>query len=190
MDQKYLSEIKAREQAATPGSWRWDAAPCNQEIKLVTSHSGGYYVMEFERYGMRNAAPAFQVYEKYSGPVMKRGSKGMVRADKLCKSIPGKEHHVGFDDYIDHPDADFIAHSRADVTELLAEVERLQEMLADSFQGHLLNELDAKDQQIATLKKELETAQSDLNILSEITGIRVKDITGYIQQAQEQEGKK
>lgn len=50
----------------------------------------------------------------------------MVRADKLAKSYPGKEHHVGFDDFIDHPDALFIAHAKQDIEFLLAEIDRLQ----------------------------------------------------------------
>ena len=48
----------------------------------------------------------------------------------MSKSYPGKEHHVGFDNLIDHPDARYIAESRElfhlmiiAITDLLARAE-------------------------------------------------------------------
>lgn len=71
---------------------------------------------------------------------------------------------------------------------LLAEVERLNKMLADSFQGQLLNELAAKDQQIAALKRALLLMGNDLaDWMGNGTGeFWVRD---YTHQAQEQEEK-
>jgi len=125
MTQEELEAIEAREAAATPGPWVWDVHSHNKIVYLRTDHSGYFYVMGFQRWGPQSAAPTFQVYEKDSGELWERESKGMFRADKLTKSFPGKEHHVGWDDYINHPDAEFIAHSRQDVEALLAEVKSL-----------------------------------------------------------------
>ncbi len=92
--------------------------------QIVTTHSGMYYVMQFARWGMSDACPVFQVYEKYDGPVGERRGRGMVRADKLARSYPGKEHHDGFDDYIDHPDAIIMVAARNALPELLDTIER------------------------------------------------------------------
>ncbi len=104
-----LSEIRARCEAATPGPWYWDAIDAHKRICL---ESARWKVMDFARYGMYGAAPRFLV------------DGIMERADSLLKSIPGKEHHRGFDNYIDHPDAAFIAHAREDIPYLLAELEQ------------------------------------------------------------------
>lgn len=122
---KLIERAKELDKRATPGPWKWDLRKTCRDAKIVTDHSGQYYVMCFERWGMQGAAPSFQVYEKYEGPVNERGSHGMRRADLLAKSYPGKEHHVGFDDYPDHPDAKFIVESRKLVPELIAAVEHL-----------------------------------------------------------------
>lgn len=113
MDYKELAE-KAKEidEKATPGPWMWDLRECNHQCLLTTTHSGKYYVMGFQRWGLQDALPSFQVYDRYDGPMKDRGSHGMVRADKLSKSYPGQEHHRGFDNFIDHPDARYIAESR------------------------------------------------------------------------------
>lgn len=121
-----LKQIEERANKATPGPWMWDISTANQYAMLETAHSGRYYVMGFRRWGMSGACPEFQVYQTYDGPLKERGSLGMVRADELAKSYPGKEHHIGFDDYIDHPDADFIAHAREDIPFLLAELEKIK----------------------------------------------------------------
>jgi len=125
MTREELEAIEARCNAATPGPWEWDVNSVSKIVHLRTVHSGRYYVMGFKRFGTKGAAPTFQVYEKHEGPLQERGSKGMFRADDLAKSYPGKEHHEGYDDYIDHPDAEFIAHSKQDVASLIAEVKRL-----------------------------------------------------------------
>jgi len=166
-----LEAIEARVNAATPGPWRWDAAPCNQEISLVTSHSGGYYVMGFERYGMRDAAPTFQVYEKYDGSVTERKSEGMVRADKLCKSIPGKEHHVGFDDYIDHPDAILIAHAPEDIKALLALVKQ-QAGEIETLRSELYPAKEIEERRAESWEAEKRLLQKTREQLSSVTAER------------------
>lgn len=120
-----IARAKELDKRATPGPWKWDLRKTCRDAKIVTDHSGQYYVMCFERWGMQGAVPSFQVYDKYEGPVTERGSHGMKRADALARSYPGKEHHVGFDDYPDHPDAKFIVESRKLVPELVAALENL-----------------------------------------------------------------
>jgi len=126
MTREKLNEIRARLNAATPGPWAWDVISTCKIAMLKTTHSGNYYVMGFERWGPHNAAPKFQVYDRYFGDVSERGSQGMVRADKLLKSIPGKEHHKGYDDYIDHPDAALIANAPTDIQALLEYIDELE----------------------------------------------------------------
>jgi hypothetical protein len=122
---KRLEEIKARAEAATPGPWMWDIRHKNRIMQLTTTHSGRYYIMDFVRWGLQDACPRFQVYEKYSGPVTERKSHGMERADKMVKPLPGREHHFGYEDKIEHPDAVFIEHSKEDVDFLLAHIAAL-----------------------------------------------------------------
>jgi hypothetical protein len=126
MNKEKLNKIKSRLKAATPGPWEWDVNSACKIAMLMTTHSGRYYVMGFERWGPQSAAPKFQIYDKYEGDVRERGSHGMARADKLLKSMPGKEHHQGYDDYIDHPDADLIANATADIQALLEYIEELE----------------------------------------------------------------
>jgi len=123
--QKLIERAKELDLRATPGPWKWDLRTHCRDVKIVTDHSGQYYVMTFERWGMQGAAPSFQVYDRYEGPVKERGSHGMRRVDTMAKSYPGKEHHKGWDDYPNHPDARFIVESRQLVPELTAAVEKL-----------------------------------------------------------------
>lgn len=120
-----IEQAKELDKRATPGPWKWDLRKTCRDAKIVTDHSGQYYVMGFTRWGMQGAVPTFQVYDRYEGPVTERGSHGMKRADALARSYPGKEHHVGFDDYPDHPDARFIVEARRLLPELIAAVEHL-----------------------------------------------------------------
>jgi len=129
MNSEKLQEIKERFARATPGPWEWDVHSKNKCVNLLTTHSGRYCVMGFERWGPQGAAPTFQVYRQYEGTMRERGSIGVYRADKFIKSHSGLEHHVGWDDYIDHPDAEFIAHAIEDVSFLLNEVDKLQNIL-------------------------------------------------------------
>lgn len=129
-----IAEITARHKAATPGPYRWIMRSKTRQCKLVTDHSGQYYVMEFERWGMQDACPTFQTYEKYDGPIKGRHGTGMVRAEKLAKPIGGLAYRIGHEEYIDHPDAIALEKSWEDIDYLLsqlaakeAEIERLRE---------------------------------------------------------------
>lgn len=159
MDYKELAE-KAKEidEKATPGPWMWDLRECNHQCLLTTTHSGKYYVMGFQRWGLQDALPSFQVYDRYDGPMKDRGSHGMVRADKLSKSYPGQEHHRGFDNFIDHPDARYIAESRQlfhlmaeAITDLLARAEAA-EARADEAEASLAAAVRDMEAMAATIR--------------------------------------
>lgn len=132
MDDKRIEKIRARCEAATPGPWRWWFNEHCQDIKLVTDHSGMYYVMGFARHGMQNAQPLFQRYERYEGPLGERGGRGMVKASNLGKWAQDYRHNDG---WIDHPDAELIAHAPSDI-------------------AYLLSVITARDAQIAELERE------------------------------------
>ena len=154
MDYKELAE-KAKEidEKATPGPWMWDLRECNHQCFLTTTHSGKYYVMGFRRWGLQDALPSFQVYDRYDGPMKDRGSHGMVRADKLSKSYPGQEHHSGFDNFIDHPDARYIAESR-----------QLFHLMAEAITD-LLARAAAAEARAEKAERERDAAVSDLETI-------------------------
>jgi hypothetical protein len=117
-----IDEIESRFNAATPGPWKWLVNKGCKDIKLVTVNWGNYYVMGFERWGFEQAQPTFQKYENYKGSVQERKSKGMRKAIELSK---WNQTYRSDDGWIDHPDAEFIAHSQDDIVYLLSELERV-----------------------------------------------------------------
>jgi hypothetical protein len=115
-----VGPIAARAAAATPGPWAWRG---NTDTRQLRIDARGRTVMDFVRWGMRDGAPRFNV------------DMWMHRADELgvvyevCRVATGRDDpRVYRADIVDvrHPDAEFIAHARADVDALLAEVERLR----------------------------------------------------------------
>jgi len=78
--------------------------------------------MGFERWGFQQAQPIFQEYEKYDGSVQERKSKGMIKAIELSK---WNQTYRSDDGWIDHPDAELIAHSQDDISFLLSEIKRV-----------------------------------------------------------------
>ena len=131
MDAKYLAEIKAREQAATPGPWPRDGT-------IFTAN------------GINNC--------------------------------------------------EFIYYARADIPALLAEVERLRNvvkiqrascsLVETAKAANAVDEIAAKDQQIATLERALEYACADRATTPSMWQDLQKKYMELAQQAQEQEGKK
>lgn len=118
-----LAEIRARAAAATPGPWRWHGNTDNRHVWLQTPRMGGMTVMDFVRWGMQQAAPRFGV------DGLMRTADTMVRYAVAPDATSRKDPSVYRADItsIRHPDAEFIAASRADVDWLLAEVERLRD---------------------------------------------------------------
>lgn len=104
------AEIRALLNAATPGPWRWFGNTAVKNLYLATVHHGRRFVMVFERWGMRDACPAFQV------PISPNNGM-MVRADTMVKYERPYRKDV---DGIDHPDARLIEQAPTLIGELLA----------------------------------------------------------------------
>lgn len=135
-----IDEIRDRAAAATPGPWAWFGNTDNYHVELSTTHSGRYRVMIFDRWGMRNAQPAFAVGRERADTEdgVKLGTHGrMTPASKLPvyevapDALDSKDPDVYRADLsgIRNPDAVFLAAARQDVDDLLAEVDRLTELL-------------------------------------------------------------
>ena len=92
-----LVEIEARVNAATEGPWYWR----NSDINVYLLGARSRAVMTFKRMGKQSAQPEF------------RDDDGLL-------------HGVQKRNIYDFADADFIAHARTDVADLLAEVKRLR----------------------------------------------------------------
>lgn len=122
MSDDRLGEIKARAAAATPGPWRWRGNTDNRHIRLQTPLMHGLTIMDFVRHGMQQAMPRFAV------DGLMRKADSMVVYEVAPDATSRKDPSVYRADIagIRHPDAEFIASSRADVDWLVGEVELLR----------------------------------------------------------------
>ena len=117
MDTEHLNVIRDRAEAATPGPWGWFGNLKADGPYLATVHGGRRFVMQFARLGMQSAQPRFQVYDpEHDWGYMVDGR------DLAIYEADHRADIVGFD----NPDAEFIAHARQDVADLLAEVDQLR----------------------------------------------------------------
>lgn len=140
MDAKYFEEIKAREQAATPGVW--------MTIKSAS-----------------------------------RECYHLVATDEVT---------IKLGEIYPNPDADFIAHARTDIPELISALREAQDE-----NTKLISEVQNSHNEIATLKKALEMACKRNAEYAFCGGTEAmkekhaeKNFQYFIQQAQEQEGEK
>ncbi|AEW94640.1 MULTISPECIES: hypothetical protein [Streptomycetaceae] len=114
-----IAEITARERAAFPGPWRWRGNTASRHLRLQSPQRGGMTVMDFVRWGMQGARPRFDTEGlMYPADEMAEYEVAAWSTDICRKDVVD----------IDHPDAQFIEHARADVPWLLA---RLAEVTAD-----------------------------------------------------------
>lgn len=118
------AEIRARAEAATAGPWRWEVNLYGKQVNL----QGGrrpydISVMRFERWGMRGAAPTFLT------PGQDDWHQRSERAEVYATPAPGRGHHADWFQLLDHRDANFIEHARADIPWLLDEIARLRALL-------------------------------------------------------------
>lgn len=111
-----LAAIRAREQAATPGPWRWRANLSVHHVWLGSLARLKSTVMNFHRWGMQEAQPHFNV-------------GGIMRPPAYIVPEP---HNAWDATGIDHPDARFIEHAREDIPALLAYCERLEAAVEES----------------------------------------------------------
>lgn len=122
-----LEEIRTRTTEASDGPWFWRGNVDVRSLRLSRSRPGlGLCtVMDFARWGMQSARPRFTrsvddlwMADADAMPVFEVCRDATERSDERVY----RGDVVG----IRHPDAEFIAHSRADVEWLLAEVDRLK----------------------------------------------------------------
>lgn len=120
-----IDAIRIRANAATPAPWLWRGNLDAHQILLVSPRvPGERTVMDFVRLGMQRAAPRFCVNRGF-----------MHRADafavfEVCPEAENRQdRRVYRGDIIDlrHPDAQFIAHARQDIEDLLAYITHLEE---------------------------------------------------------------
>lgn len=154
MSDEQLAQIVARRDAATPGPWRWTGNTDVRQMELSTVKFGRMVVMNFTRWGMSGAQPQFGIgrswkpdptsaYDFTSHGLMTKASElpvFEVSPTATDRSDPRvyRSDLVG----IRHPDAEFIAASRQDVDDLLAEVARLHGELLEA-QGRLADAQEA-----------------------------------------------
>lgn len=144
-----LEEIRAREQAATKGPWVWCGNTQARCLALETADRM-LKVMDFRRYGMQEAQPRFAV----NGVMVKASDLAEYEVHRNAwveKWRPPYRHDV---DGIKAPDAQFIAHARADVTWLVAELTeaRMKLEIAERRNEELADTLVERDVQIAGLQ--------------------------------------
>lgn len=120
MTDEEFSEIEARHKAATPGPWRWFGHLPGKMLYLATVNRGRIYVMDFVRWGMRSAAPRFNV------PSETPELTTMHRADELAETGSYDGYRIG----IPHPDAIALERSWEDVDTLLAHVHEAEAQAA------------------------------------------------------------
>ena len=126
-----LEPIRRRAEKATEGPWEWFGNTDVQEIHLATTYGGRIFIMRFERWGFQNAAPFFRDHKR-----------GIMQHAKDLVSFEVNPNIVGHEKAksepsvyrkdiktVNHPDAQFIAHSRQDIPALIQEVERLRTLI-------------------------------------------------------------
>lgn len=115
-----LLETKTR-----PGPWRWFGDTHNRNLYLATQHGGRVFVMRFERWGMREATPTFQVNGRMEPASelarFEVGDPGIVGHTAAKASPRVYRYDIAS---IDHPDA-----------RLLEAAPELRQLLARALEG-------------------------------------------------------
>jgi hypothetical protein len=150
-----IEAIRKRAEAATPGPWGWFGNTDVKSVFLATKQWGCQTVMDFARWGMNFAQPEFVNNRSWVEVATEHGYRrldfNMGRPVK-AKEIPVYEvapharsrtdERVYRADLVGlrNPDAEFIAHSRQDIADLLAEVDRLRAQLAERASNQTISE--------------------------------------------------
>lgn len=142
-----LAAIRERAAQATPGPWGWFGNTDVHTAYLATKRFGRMYVMGFRRWGLQGAQPVFTTGRAWkpnpdSGAdfaatgYVKDGSQ-LARYEVAPDATSRRDPRVYRADLtgFKNPDAEFIAHARQDVDDLLALVDRLQAELAEAHWG-------------------------------------------------------
>lgn len=129
MNKDKIQAIEARASAATKGPWQWYGNTKFGDCHLATKTGGRVFVMGFSRWKMTSAQPEFQLrFDNGDGIMCKLSDLtdpglGLPQGMGPVFEAPHRQDFVG----IAHPDAEFIAHSRQDVDDLLEDNRRLRE---------------------------------------------------------------
>lgn len=128
MERPDVDAIRQRAAAAMPGPWFWWGNVDVQNISLVgrrDRRAGVMTVMDFARWGMRGAQPLFCDERG----LLIEASVDPMPVYQVCPSATSRhDPRVYRGDFLElrHPDAEFIAHARQDIDDLLAYVARLE----------------------------------------------------------------
>lgn len=124
-----IEAIRQRADAAMPGPWAWHGNVENWTIRLASCNPprrfGESTVMDFVRWGMKRAVPRFQDERQW----MRRAGDDPMPVYDVCRDCADRAHpRVYRGDFVElrHPDAQFIAHARQDVDDLLAYIAELE----------------------------------------------------------------
>lgn len=124
-----IEAIRQRADAAMPGPWAWHGNVENWTIRLASYNPprrfGESTVMDFVRWGMKRAVPRFQDERQW----MRRAGDDPMPVYDVCRDCTDRAHpRVYRGDFVElrHPDAQFIAHARQDVDDLLAYIAELE----------------------------------------------------------------
>lgn len=124
MTENSISAIRQRARTATLAPWYWRGNVDTHTIRLSAPKARGEKtVMDLVRWGMQGAKPRFQDERQF-----------MVDVDSLvtfevCPTAETRtDPRVYRGDFIAlrHPDAEFIAHARQDIDDLLAYIDLLE----------------------------------------------------------------
>lgn len=138
-----LEEIRERAVRATPGPWQWYGNTDKHVIYLAARGRGRMFVMTFARWGMQSVQPLFAV-DREPGTDGWTSVGWMEAASRLARyevapDAPDRSHPSVYRADIagvKAPDAEFIAHSRADVAWLLDVIDRVR-ALRDAWREQL-----------------------------------------------------
>lgn len=132
-DRPDIAAIQQRADAAMPGPWFW-RGNVDAHIRLASraGRGGEHTVMDFVRAGMQEAAPRFnpsRLNRRADG--RQRGGEDLPVFEVCPYALDRTDPRVYRGDIIGlrHPDAEFMAHARQDVDDLLAYCAQLEQRL-------------------------------------------------------------
>lgn len=122
-----LDAIRARAAAVDAGPWMWRGNLNPPSLRLCTRNSrrGEYTVMDFTRLGMQGGQPRFQ---RPDGLMDRASNPGLAIFEVCPEATSADDPRIYRTDVIGfrNATAEFIAHSRQDIEDLLAYIDELE----------------------------------------------------------------
>lgn len=116
-----IAALEEMEKKATKGPWSWNLSLKSKRIMLESATRGYETVMDFTRWGMNGARPRFRRSLDSDGKCAI-----MIEGEEFAAIVPGREHHAGWFQTLDHPDANLIAALRNAFPRLIATIRALE----------------------------------------------------------------